>query len=223
VELLRELRSGEFDVLVGINLLREGLDLPEVSLVAILDADKEGFLRSGTSLIQTIGRAARNVSGQVHMYADKITPAMERAIDETNRRREKQVAYNTANGIDPQPLRKKINDIVAQIAREEVDTEQLLGTGYRGQKDGKAAKAPVPALGGKAAKGAKAGKAAKGKAKETVPTDRPAAELAEQIEEMTERMRAAAADLQFEIAARLRDEVSEMKKELRQMREAGLA
>jgi excinuclease ABC subunit B len=214
VELLRELRTGEYDVLVGINLLREGLDLPEVSLVAILDADKEGFLRSGTSLIQTIGRAARNVSGQVHMYADKITPAMEKAIEETNRRREKQIAYNKANGIDPQPLRKKINDIVAQIAREEVDTEQLLGTGYRKGKDGKDAKAPVPA---------KSAKSAKGKAKVTVPTDRPAAELAEQIEEMTERMRAAAADLQFEIAARLRDEVSEMKKELRQMREAGLA
>jgi excinuclease ABC subunit B len=223
VELLRELRSGEFDVLVGINLLREGLDLPEVSLVAILDADKEGFLRSGTSLIQTIGRAARNVSGQVHMYADKITPAMEKAIEETNRRREKQIAYNKAKGIDPQPLRKKINDIVAQIAREEVDTEQLLGSGYRKSKDGKGAKAPVPALGDKGAKGAKAGKAAKGKAAATVPTDRPAAELAEQIEEMTERMRAAAAELQFEIAARLRDEVSEMKKELRQMREAGLA
>jgi excinuclease ABC subunit B len=221
VELLRELRSGEFDVLVGINLLREGLDLPEVSLVAILDADKEGFLRSGTSLIQTIGRAARNVSGQVHMYADKITPAMERAIEETNRRREKQVAYNTANGIDPQPLRKKINDIVAQIAREDVDTEQLLGTGYRRGKDGKGAKSPVPALGSQAAKGTKS---AKGKAAtETVPTDRPAADLAEQIEELTGRMRAAAADLQFEIAARLRDEVSEMKKELRQMREAGLA
>src|SRR5690606_10183255 len=122
-ELLRELRSGEYDVLVGINLLREGLDLPEVSLVAILDADKEGFLRSGTSLIQTIGRAARNVSGQVHMYADKITPAMEKAIDETNRRREKQIAYNQENGIAPRPLRKKINDIVAQIAREGVDTE----------------------------------------------------------------------------------------------------
>ncbi|MDX3247958.1 MULTISPECIES: excinuclease ABC subunit UvrB [unclassified Streptomyces] len=222
IELLRELRAGEFDVLVGINLLREGLDLPEVSLVAILDADKEGFLRSGTSLIQTIGRAARNVSGQVHMYADKITPGMERAIDETNRRREKQVAYNTANGIDPQPLRKKINDIVAQISREEVDTEQLLGSGYRAKKDGRGTKAPVPSLGDKAARGAKA-KAAKGKAKETVPTDRPAAELAGQIEEMTERMRAAAADLQFEVAARIRDEVSEMKKELRQMREAGLA
>ncbi|GGX60474.1 excinuclease ABC subunit UvrB [Streptomyces fructofermentans] len=221
VELLRELRAGEFDVLVGINLLREGLDLPEVSLVSILDADKEGFLRSGTSLIQTIGRAARNVSGQVHMYADKITPAMEKAIDETNRRREKQVAYNTERGIDPQPLRKKINDIVAQIAREDVDTEQLLGSGYRRSADGKAAKAPVPALGSKAAKAAKGSKAAKGGA--TVPTDRPGAELAEQIEEMTERMRAAATNLQFEIAARLRDEVSEMKKELRQMKEAGIA
>ncbi|NGO46035.1 excinuclease ABC subunit UvrB [Streptomyces ureilyticus] len=220
VELLRELRAGEFDVLVGINLLREGLDLPEVSLVSILDADKEGFLRSGTSLIQTIGRAARNVSGQVHMYADKITPGMEKAIEETNRRREKQVAYNKERGLDPQPLRKKINDIVAQIAREDVDTEQLLGTGYRNLKDGKGAKAPVPALGSQAAKGAKP---AKGKAKETVPTDRPAAELAGQIEEMTERMRAAASDLQFEIAARLRDEVSEMKKELRQMKEAGIA
>ncbi|MGW1044583.1 UvrB/UvrC motif-containing protein, partial [Streptomyces sp. NPDC002547] len=185
-------------------------------------ADKEGFLRSGTSLIQTIGRAARNVSGQVHMYADKITPAMEKAIDETNRRREKQVAYNTANGIDPQPLRKKINDIVAQIAREDVDTEQLLGTGYRKTKDGKGAKAPVPSLGSQAAKGAKAAKG-RGKAKETVPTDRPGAELSVQIEELTERMRAAAADLQFEIAARLRDEVSEMKKELRQMKEAGIA
>ncbi|MFF9282229.1 excinuclease ABC subunit UvrB [Streptomyces griseosporeus] len=225
VELLRELRSGEFDVLVGINLLREGLDLPEVSLVAILDADKEGFLRSGTSLIQTIGRAARNVSGEVHMYADKITPAMERAIDETNRRREKQVAYNKANGIDPQPLRKKINDIVAQIAREEVDTEQLLGSGYRAKKDGRPTKAPVPSLGdkAKAGKGAKTAKQTKGKAGATAPTTTPAAELAEQIEELTERMRAAAADLQFEIAARLRDEVSEMKKELRQMKEAGLA
>jgi excinuclease ABC subunit B len=155
------------------------------------------------------------------MYADKITPAMEKAIEETNRRREKQVAYNTAHGIDPQPLRKKINDIVAQIAREDIDTEQLLGSGYRQGKDGKGAKAPVPSL-GKAAAGTKAAKG-KGKAKETVPTDRPAAELAEQIEEMTARMRAAAADLQFEIAARLRDEVSEMKKELRQMKEAGLA
>ncbi|MGW0607111.1 excinuclease ABC subunit UvrB [Streptomyces sp. NPDC002640] len=219
IELLRELRAGEYDVLVGINLLREGLDLPEVSLVAILDADKEGFLRSGTSLIQTIGRAARNVSGQVHMYADKITPAMAKAIDETNRRREKQVAYNKANGVDPQPLRKKINDIVSQIAREEIDTEQLLGTGYR-QSGGKAAgTAPVPS---KPARATKKGKGAKAGADGAV-TDRPAAELAQQIEEMTQRMRAAAADLQFEVAARLRDEVSEMKKELRQMKEAGVA
>ncbi|MEW2138340.1 excinuclease ABC subunit UvrB [Streptomyces sp. NPDC005409] len=228
IELLRELRSGEYDVLVGINLLREGLDLPEVSLVAILDADKQGFLRSGTSLIQTIGRAARNVSGQVHMYADSITPAMAQAIDETNRRREKQVAYNTAHGIDPQPLRKKINDIVATIAREELDTEELLGTGYRQAKDGKALKAPVPALGGKAGqavagKAAKGGKGAKGAKAAEVLTDRPAAELAALIEQMTERMRGAAAELQFEVAARIRDEVGELKKELRQMKEAGLA
>ncbi|MEU5543039.1 excinuclease ABC subunit B [Streptomyces sp. 2333.5] len=217
VELLRELRSGEYDVLVGINLLREGLDLPEVSLVAILDADKEGFLRSGSALIQTIGRAARNVSGQVHMYADKVTRAMEKAIDETNRRREKQLAYNKANGIDPQPLRKKIGDIVATIAREEIDTQELLGSGYRQAAEAKDAKgkAPVPALGAKGAKG----KGGKGTA---TLTDRPAAELAELIEEMTERMRAAAAELQFEVAARLRDEVGELKKELRQMREAGV-
>ncbi|MFJ8665959.1 excinuclease ABC subunit UvrB [Streptomyces sp. NPDC093600] len=225
IELLRELRSGEYDVLVGINLLREGLDLPEVSLVAILDADKQGFLRSGTSLIQTIGRAARNVSGQVHMYADTITPAMEKAIDETNRRREKQIAYNTAHGIDPQPLRKKINDIVATIAREEVDTEQLLGTGYRQAKDGKGAKAPVPSLAAHGATGKTRGKAGKaGAAGSTVQLgDRPATELAAIIEEMTDRMRAAAAELQFEVAARLRDEVGELKKELRQMKEAGLA
>ncbi|TVL90806.1 excinuclease ABC subunit UvrB [Streptomyces sp. SAJ15] len=221
VELLRELRAGEFDVLVGINLLREGLDLPEVSLVAILDADKEGFLRSGTSLIQTIGRAARNVSGQVHMYADKVTAAMAKAIDETNRRRAKQIAYNKANGIDPQPLRKKIGDIVATIAREEIDTRELLGSGYRkadqaaGGKGKAQPKAPVPALAGHK-KGGKGGA-------EAVPTDRPAAELAELIEEMTARMRAAAAELQFEVAARLRDEVSELKKELRQMQEAGLS
>ncbi|MFD5467332.1 excinuclease ABC subunit UvrB [Kitasatospora sp. NPDC127059] len=204
VELLRELRAGRYDVLVGINLLREGLDLPEVSLVAILDADKEGFLRSGTSLIQTIGRAARNVSGQVHMYADRITPSMEKAIDETNRRRAVQQAYNKEHGIDPQPLRKKIGDILDTLAREDVDTDELLSTGYRGQGKGKA---PVPMLGGER-------KPAK---------SLPAAELAELIQEMTDRMHTAAADLQFEVAARLRDEVKELKKELRQMREAGVA
>jgi excinuclease ABC subunit B len=213
VELLRELRAGEYDVLVGINLLREGLDLPEVSLVAILDADKEGFLRSGTSLIQTIGRAARNVSGQVHMYADRVTPAMAKAIDETNRRRAKQIAYNEAHGIDPQPLRKKINDIVASLAREDVDTQELLSTGYRrGGEGGARPKTPVPTAGN--------GRAGRDARKE--PTDRPAAELADHIEQLTERMRAAAAELQFEIAARLRDEVADLKKELRQMREVGL-
>ncbi|WP_145794183.1 excinuclease ABC subunit UvrB [Kitasatospora atroaurantiaca] len=204
VELLRELRAGKFDVLVGINLLREGLDLPEVSLVAILDADKEGFLRSGTSLIQTIGRAARNVSGQVHMYADRITPSMELAIEETNRRREVQQAYNLANGIDPQPLRKKIGDILDTLAREDLDTEELLATGYRGSGKGKTA---VPALGA----GRKPAKSL------------PAAELADLIQQLTDRMHAAATELQFELAARLRDEIGELKKELRQMREAGMA
>lgn len=133
------LRLGEFDVLVGINLLREGLDLPEVSLVSILDADKEGFLRSARSLIQTIGRAARNVSGQVHMYADKVTPSMAEAVDETSRRREKQIAYNTERGLDPQPLRKKIADITDMLEREDADTEALLGSGRsrsRGKADG---------------------------------------------------------------------------------------
>ncbi|WP_042393588.1 excinuclease ABC subunit UvrB [Streptacidiphilus carbonis] len=214
VELLRELRAGEYDVLVGINLLREGLDLPEVSLVAILDADKEGFLRSGTSLIQTIGRAARNVSGQVHMYADRITPGMEKAIEETNRRREIQQAYNAEHGIDPQPLRKKIGDILDSIAREDIDTGELLSTGYRqpgGVKGGRGAKAPVPALGAAGKRGAADAKGL------------PAAELAELIAELTDRMHTAAAELQFEVAARLRDEVNELKKELRQMREAGMA
>ena len=160
VELLRELRLGEYDVLVGINLLREGLDLPEVSLVSILDADKEGFLRSGTSLIQTIGRAARNVSGQVHMYADKVTPSMQRAIDETNRRRDRQVAYNTEHGVDPQPLRKRIADILDQLAREDADTEQLLGGSGRQQSRGKA---PVPGVSSRAkAAAAAAGKAGDG-------------------------------------------------------------
>jgi excinuclease ABC subunit B len=206
VELLRELRAGEYDVLVGINLLREGLDLPEVSLVAILDADKEGFLRSGTSLIQTIGRAARNVSGQVHMYADRVTPAMEKAIDETNRRREKQIAYNKEKGIDPQPLRKKIGDILDAIAREDADTGELLGSA-RQQSRGKA---PVPGL------SAKAGE------KRVAAKTLPAAELAELIQDLTDQMHTAAAELQFEVAARLRDEVGELKKEMRQMREAGM-
>ncbi len=210
VELLRELRVGEFDVLVGINLLREGLDLPEVSLVSILDADKEGFLRSGTSLIQTIGRAARNVSGQVHMYADTITPSMERAIDETNRRRAKQVAYNTERDIDPQPLRKRIADILDTIAREDADTRTLIGGGGRQQSRGKT---PVPGLSSRAGE---AGAHAKDL------TSMPAAELAELISQLTDQMHAAAEQLQFELAARLRDEVNELKKELRGMKAAGV-
>lgn len=203
IELLRDLRLGEYDVLVGINLLREGLDLPEVSLVAILDADKEGFLRSDKSLIQTIGRAARNVSGQVHMYADKITPSMERAIEETNRRRAKQVAYNTAHGVDPQPLRKKIADITEMLAREDENTQELLAT----WGDPKKKKAPVPGL---------------SKMRETSPdlAGLPSSDLAELVQQLTEQMHAAAAELQFEVAARLRDEISDLKKELRQMMEA---
>ena len=208
IELLRDLRLGEYDVLVGINLLREGLDLPEVSLVAILDADKEGFLRSDKSLIQTIGRAARNVSGQVVMYADRMTPSMEMAIDETNRRREKQVAYNVAHGVDPQPLRKKIADITDMLAREDESTKELLetwqGTGARGDKS---KKAPVPGL---------------SRMHERLPDTAgiPSSDLAELVQQLSEQMRAAAAELQFELAARLRDEISELKKELRQMMEA---
>src|SRR6185437_9254183 len=205
VELLRELRVGEYDVLVGINLLREGLDLPEVSLVAILDADKEGFLRSGTSLIQTIGRAARNVSGQVHMYADRVTPSMQRAIEETNRRRDKQVAYNEANGINPQPLRKKIADILDQIVREDADTEQLLiGGGGRQQSRGKA---PVPGLSSRArAVAAQAGERTTG-GEPTKEASAARGELVGLISELTEQMHAAAAELHFELAARLRDEI----------------
>ncbi|WP_432497853.1 excinuclease ABC subunit UvrB [Kineococcus gypseus] len=207
VELLRELRQGEYDVLVGINLLREGLDLPEVSLVAILDADKEGFLRSATSLIQTIGRAARNVSGQVHMYADTITPSMEKAIEETNRRREKQVAYNRERGVDPMPLRKRIADITDLIAREDADTAALLsapGGGGRAQSRGKAS-----SRGGAAVREAPAMRA-------------PVAQsdLADLIQQLSEQMHAAAAELQFELAARLRDEIGDLKKELRGMRAA---
>ena len=220
VELLRELRLGEYDVLVGINLLREGLDLPEVSLVAILDADKEGFLRSGTSLIQTIGRAARNVSGEVHMYADKVTPSMQRAIDETNRRREKQIAYNVANGVDPQPLRKRIADILDQIIREDADTEQLIGGGGRQQSRGKS---PVPGLSSRARAAAR-GAGAEGVDTGPAPAGAGAArsDLLALIQQLTEQMHAAAAELQFEMAARLRDEIKELKHELRGMQAAGV-
>ncbi|MDN6331686.1 MAG: excinuclease ABC subunit UvrB, partial [Micrococcaceae bacterium] len=208
VELLRELRMGVFDVLVGINLLREGLDLPEVSLVAILDADKEGFLRSGTSLIQTIGRAARNVSGQVHMYADRITDSMSHAISETNRRREIQDAYNQERGVDPMPLRKKIADITDQLAREDADTQELLNNQ-------------------RLAKGARRSKSTTDKAESQVRQDglaaAPAEDLVGLITDLTEQMHGAAAELKFELAARLRDEVGDLKKELRQMQQAGHA
>jgi len=195
VELLRELRTGEYDVLIGINLLREGLDLPEVSLVAILDADKEGFLRSTTSLIQTIGRAARNVSGEVHMYADNMTKSMTNAIDETNRRRAKQVAYNTEHGIDPTPLRKKIADITDLIAKEIDDTEDLAATSKK-----------IGFTSGIHSKNAHS---------------LPRQELIALIESLTLQMKSAAAELSFELAARLRDEIRELKRELKGMQEAG--
>src|SRR5579875_800017 len=217
VELLRELRLGEYDVLVGINLLREGLDLPEVSLVAILDADKEGFLRSGTSLIQTIGRAARNVSGQVHMYADQFTPSMQRAIDETNRRRARQVAYNREHGIDPAPLRKRIADITDTLVREDADTDRLLGGSGRRQSRGKGA---VPAAAARAraavAMGPRGSEARDGRGG-TARDD-----LLALIETLTDQMHQAAADLQFELAARYRDEIRELKQELRGMQAAGV-
>ena len=200
VELLRELRTGDYDVLIGINLLREGLDLPEVSLVAILDADKEGFLRSSTSLIQTIGRAARNVSGEVHMYADRITDSMAKAIDETNRRRAKQVAYNLERGVDPQPLRKKIADITDLINRESEDTEELLSHEKGGAK--------------------KIASSAGIYDKSSVSL--PRKDLIALIGSLTDQMRNAAAELQFEVAARLRDEIKILKKELRMMEEAGV-
>ncbi|HEY0816973.1 MAG TPA: excinuclease ABC subunit UvrB [Pseudonocardia sp.] len=209
VELLRQLRLGEYDVLVGINLLREGLDLPEVSLVAILDADKEGFLRSGTSLIQTIGRAARNVSGEVHMYADKITDSMQYAIDETDRRRAKQVAYNEERGLDPQPLRKKIADILDQVYREAEDVP--VGGSGRNQSRGKrAAGEPGRAS---ASSGVVAGRDTK---------NMPRAQLADLVQQLSDQMLAAARDLQFELAARLRDEIADLKKELRGMDAAGV-
>ena len=202
VELLRQLRLGEYDVLVGINLLREGLDLPEVSLVAILDADKEGFLRSERSLIQTIGRAARNVSGEVHMYADKITDSMQFAIDETERRREKQIAYNTEHGIDPQPLRKKIADILDQVY-DNADTD------YEG-KTGAAADALLSRADGSGAADGASGK------------QMPRAELEALIADLSEQMAAAARELKFELAGRLRDEIFDLKKELKGMIEAGV-
>jgi excinuclease ABC subunit B len=195
VELLRELRSGVYDVLVGINLLREGLDLPEVSLVSILDADKEGFLRSTTSLIQTIGRAARNVSGEVHMYADRVTDSMARAIDETNRRREKQVAYNLAHGVDPQPLRKKIADITDSILREEQDTAELLEKS-KNKKSGNKGVTPL-----------------KARPNQNASYD----ELLDLVVDLDQQMKSAAAELKFELAARLRDEISELKYTLRQI------
>jgi excinuclease ABC subunit B len=223
VELLRELRLGEFDVLVGINLLREGLDLPEVSLVSILDADKEGFLRSGTSLIQTIGRAARNVSGQVHMYADSVTPSMQKAIDETNRRRDKQIAYNRERGVDPQPLRKRIADITDMLAREAADTEQLLGStpmggSGRSQSRGKSA---VPGRGGRGVSPGVLGVGAHAGGGLDV-SEMPRAQLADLIQQLNDQMLGAARELQFEIAARLRDEITELKKELRGMDAAGV-
>jgi excinuclease ABC subunit B len=202
VELLRELRQGLYDVLVGINLLREGLDLPEVSLVSILDADKEGFLRSTTSLIQTIGRAARNVAGEVHMYADRITDSMKRAIDETNRRRALQIEYNQKNGIDPQPLRKKIADITDALIREEVDTETLM---EQLRKEPKRKVASTPMRGRK-----DIGKAGR-------------EQLIQTIVELDAQMRASAAELNFELAARIRDEIAELKRELRQFEQAGHA
>ena len=210
VELLRELRLGEYDVLVGINLLREGLDLPEVSLVSILDADKEGFLRSGTSLIQTIGRAARNVSGQVHMYADQVTPSMKRAIDETNRRRDKQIAYNVEHGIDPTPLRKRIADILDQLVREDADTAKLIGGSGRQQSRGKT---PVPGLSSRARAATAAAAAGGGEAR---------VDLIALIQELTDQMHTAAAELQFEVAARIRDEIKDLKHELRGMQAAGV-
>jgi excinuclease ABC subunit B len=210
VELLRQLRQGEYDVLVGINLLREGLDLPEVSLVSILDADKEGFLRSGTSLIQTIGRAARNVSGQVHMYADRITDSMQHAIDETNRRRAKQIAYNEANGIDPQPLRKKIADILDRVYTESEDTEETVAVGGSGRNVSRGKK---PTGEGHVTAGVVEGRDTK---------SMPRAELADLVQQLNDQMMSAARELQFELAARLRDEIHDLKKELRGMDAAGI-
>jgi excinuclease ABC subunit B len=215
VELLRQLRLGEYDVLIGINLLREGLDLPEVSLVSILDADKEGFLRSARSLIQTIGRAARNVSGEVHMYADKLTDSMKQAIDETDRRRAKQIAYNEERGIDPKPLRKKINDILDQVYSEADDTEagEAVGVGGSGRNSSRGRRAQGEPGGRSVSAGIIEGRDV---------TSMPRAELADLIKDLTNQMMAAARDLQFELAGRLRDEIADLKKELRGMDAAGL-
>ncbi len=212
IELLRQLRLGDFDVMVGINLLREGLDLPEVSLVSILDADKEGFLRSEKSLIQTIGRAARHVSGQVHMYADEITPSMRQAIDETNRRRAKQLAYNAERGLDPQPLRKKVVDILDDLMRDSEGAEMIGGSG-RTQSRGKA---PVPGMTSRGPRVDAVGRHAAELA------GMPRAELSRLIQQLNDQMHEAARDLQFEVAARLRDEIAELKKELRGMQAAGV-
>jgi excinuclease ABC subunit B len=211
VELLTELRRGDYDVLVGINLLREGLDLPEVSLVSILDADKEGFLRSERSLIQTIGRAARNINGQVHMYADKITPSMKTAIEETNRRRALQVAYNTKHGLDPQPLRKKVMDILDDMVRENSEGEM-----YGGGRNASRGKAPVPGMKSRGGKQDAVGKYAAELA------GMPRADLANLIRQLDDQMHEAAKELQFELAGRLRDEIAELKKELRGMTAAGV-
>ncbi|MFC7671494.1 excinuclease ABC subunit UvrB [Mycolicibacterium sp. GCM10028919] len=212
VELLRQLRLGEYDVLIGINLLREGLDLPEVSLVAILDADKEGFLRSPRSLIQTIGRAARNVSGEVHMYADKITDSMQQAIEETDRRRSKQIAYNVAHGVDPQPLRKKIADILDQVYREADDTDATVDVGGSGRNSSR----------GRRAQGEPGRAVSAGIYEGRDTKSMPRAELADLIKDLTAQMMTAARDLQFELAARIRDEIQDLKKELRGMDAAGL-
>ncbi len=226
VELLRSLRQGEFDVLVGINLLREGLDLPEVSLVSILDADKQGFLRSTKSLIQTVGRAARNVHGEVHMYADAVSDAMREAIDETERRRRKQIAYNEAHGIDPQPLRKKISDVTDMLAREDIDTAELLGTGYRQPDQKPSAAARSAAQDAAAARAAlEVISRARANAAEDRSTqhgaDEDTVDLVSLVAELTDQMHAAASELRFELAARLRDEIADLKKEIRRGKALG--